>query len=969
MSDTPVNSLIADVLKFQYNPAAIQSAVIKKLDEAMNGTMTIVDPSNPFVFCLESAAVLTAAFMTKNQNSTRKQYPFSAQNVEDLYDHMSDKDYIDRFATPSKTKFSFIIPLEELLIRMVTDPSTGNKKITIPRNSYFTIANTNFSIQYPIEIRQLTHGGLQIVYDAEIESPLNVLETNFIDHEIRLGPEGEVLFFEIQAHQFDIITQTSTINAAVDFKLDINLNNYFYYARVYVQDVASKWVEIKTTHSEQIYDPAVPTAVIKVIDDVVRVSIPQIYTGEGALTGSVRIDIYQTKGPMELTLWEYPPTAFAATWLAIDKSEEDIYTAPLKTIRTMLLYSDKTVTGGSMPLEFEALRSRVIKNAIGSPTLPITNVQIESKLEREGYQIVKNIDNLTNRVFLATRNMPTPVDDNLITSAASSIETLQVTMETAIFNNSIIDNGESITITPDTLFKITDGIISIVSNEEMVYLNSLPVNVKAITITNGNYLYTPFHYVLDATGTEFSSRPYYLDRPVVETKLFVTENDTTLYQVGTRSYDVFKTATGYKLQVITQSSSNFIELDDSLIHVQLGYVPQYEKDKAFLNGTLVETLEDGERVYEFNLNTTFNIDSNNNLALDNFALYTPDVKKTFASLLTNFDIVYATSSAKANTWQVGKVDLGLGGFILPANTYGITQETLRVRFGNALPTLWARARSILSSLPYRTWEVDVPAVYEDDVFLLDASGSSITIDGSGNAVVNYLHRKNDPILDTDGTAIMRHQKGDLVLDSSGNPILIGQRSIIRQIDIVVIEAAYVFATDLSTINYRKTMTRTIVDWITNDLTKISDKLLEQTRLYFYPKTTLGTIEVMTGNGVVKTINAGQSFGVDLYLSGASYSNQALRERLTKTTIKVISEQIKLPTVSLDAISAALRAQYGNDVISVQVNGLGGSENITTLTVVDDANRCSIRKRLVALPDDTLIVEEDVNLNFIRHELK
>ena len=115
---TPVNSLMADVSLYQYNPGLIQRSVLSKLSDAMNGTLEIVDPTNPFVFSLESASVLTAAAMVKNEANTRKQYPYSAQDEEDLYLHMSDKDYIDRFATPSSTTFSILIPKEELLVRM-----------------------------------------------------------------------------------------------------------------------------------------------------------------------------------------------------------------------------------------------------------------------------------------------------------------------------------------------------------------------------------------------------------------------------------------------------------------------------------------------------------------------------------------------------------------------------------------------------------------------------------------------------------------------------------------------------------------------------------------------------------------------------------------------------------------------------------------------------------------------------------
>lgn len=53
---------------------------------------------------------------------------------------------------------------------------------------------------------------------------------------------------------------------------------------------------------------------------------------------------------------------------------------------------------------------------------------------------------------------------------------------------------------------------------------------------------------------------------------------------------------------------------------------------------------------------------------------------------------------------------------------------------------------------------------------------------------------------------------------------------------------------------------------------------------------------------------------------------------------------------------------------MQLSGLGGTLNLPALTILDDANRCSIRKRLVALSDDSLIVEEDVSISFVLHEL-
>lgn len=969
MADNSVSKLVKNALDYQFNPALIQRAVLSTLTEITNGEKTVVDPTSPFVFCIESAACLTAGFMMGNEALNRKQYSRSAQTPEDLYLHMSDRDYVNRFAIPATTRFTLALALEEVLAKMVADPSTGIRKLVIPRNTFFSVADINFSLQYPIEIRQLAHGGLQVVYDVDVVSPLQALPTNVIQHEIRRNAESEWLFFEFDVQQFAIINQTSTLNAAIDFKLDVAFDDQYYFTRVYVENAAGNWTEIATTHSDQVYDVLTPTAVLRVIDKTVTIKIPQIYTGTGLLNKGIRIDVYQTKGPINLNLGEYPFTAYSAVWQAYDKADNTIYTAPLKTFRTVVTYSDKVVSGGSNALSFEELRLRVIQNAIGAPQLPITNVQAEVVLRNQGYQVVKNIDNITNRVFQATKEMPTPIDTKLITAAAASIETVLMSLKDAVQVSSVIDNGASVTLTPNTLYRNLDGIISMVTTDHLNFLLGLSSEKRALQVTQGNYLYTPFHYVLDSTNNAFESRPYHLDNPEILTKLFVTENDSTMIQVGTAAYGMTRTPTGYQIQIVTQSGDGYKALGDDQVHVQLAYIPAGEKDRAYLNGTLIGKTEAGERSYVFDLSTNFNVDKNDNLQLSEFKLYTTEPRLTGSPLLTEFDLIYSTSAIMASQWRPDAVDQTLGRFLLPSRIAGISHEKLRVRFGYALKTLWAQCRSVISSVPFQTYVMDVPRLYEKNIYERDANGASISFDAQGKPISVILHAKGTPVLDATGTPVFQHRRGDVVLDGNGDPVTTDTRGMLRQIDIMLIEGVYWFATDLTATAYRSTLTASVVNWLTSDLAELEKQLLDQTRIYFYPKTTLGAINVLTGDGIVKSINAGQAFRLGLYVTKAVYANADLRERLMKATISTISEQLKGTTVSLDSITTALRAQYGNDVISVQISGLGGDLNLPALTITDDADRCSIRKRLAALPDDSLIVEEDITIDFIQHEIR
>lgn len=969
MTDS-VQTLLADISKYRYNPAGIQKSALNILREVTQGKIDVVDPTNPVVFCLEASAVNTAAFMVENKTLNRKQYPFAAQTPEELYPHMSDKDYADRFAVPATTKILFLINQDELLSKLVAEPgNTGIRKLVIPRNTYVTVAeNLVFSIQYPVEIRQMAHGGLQIVHIADQLSPIKQLTTNLIPWNIITSDEGiKYVGFELEVQQFNIITRTAPVNTATGFKTEVELTQQYYYCRVWIDNADGTYTEIKTTHTDEVYDSREVTAVLKVIDNIVEIKIPQVYMTMGLLNKSLRIDVYQTKGPINIALGNYSPDQFVVSFHSQNKAEINEYVTPLSTLRSLIASSQRIASGGNDAMSFEDLRERVIRNAIGSPDLPITNVQVESALKRQGYQVVKNIDNITNRVFLATRSMPDPdVDSDLITAAAAGINKLSVKLSEAVLIDTVIDNGDLITFSPDTLYRLSGGILQLVPTSEVQTLKALPPDQLAIVTSNGGYMYSPFHYVLDSTGSEFNIRPYYLDNPQVETRSFVAENDTTLLQVSTKSHLLQKTETGYKLRIQTSSSDAFKALSDDEVFVQLAYLPSGDTERAYLFGELVGKVDD-ERIYEFDLSTNYSINSKHEMGMLKFQMYDDSERVVNLPILTTFDILYSTDVIMGPQWQASVIDRKLGLFQLPPNTKAVTHEQLTIRLGHYLEHLWARARSVVSEENYERWATDVPALYESDVYERDpVTGAAFTI-VNGELVYNIIHRTGDPVVDADGNPVYKFRKGDVKFDAYGAPIVSNSRSMMRQMDLFLVEGTYYFATNQVSIDYRKKLVHTVVDWLTDDLPNMGDNLLEQTQIYFYPTTTLGSVDVLFGSGLVTTINAGQSFEVTLYVTGSVYSNMELRATMTRRTIEIISEMLKNKIVSMSDIVNQLRTQYESDVISLDIRGLGGSSNYSVLTMIDDANRLSIRKKLVSRNDETLALEEAVVVNFVRHE--
>lgn len=964
---TDSKTWLANIDRIRYNPSAIQRLSLSSLEAAMGGNLDIVDPTNPFVFLMEASSINAAAAMIDNEANTRKQYPSMALTEDELYLHMSDIDYAGRFASPARTTFTILLGKEELYNRVVNTGVGNVRKLTIPRHTEFTIAGVKFTMQYPIDIRVMAHGGLQIVYDVDNLSPLQTLSTNIVDWTVVNIQGVEFIKLDIPVSQFEITPQYGQLNNATGFNKTFSYSNQFYYARVFAAQADGSWKEIRTTHTDQVFDPLVPTAVLKVTAGKLNVSIPQVYLTTQLVNTELRVDIYTTRGPLDMILGNYQMNNFTVRWVDLDGTASSKFVAPLSSYATMAIYSDSVVSGGANGLSFEKLRERVMLNAMGVPNLPITNVQLTSRLEDLGYQTVKDVDNITNRQFLATRVLPKPTDDSVVSGAGCTIQTLSASMVDLAAMDTVRDNGNRITILPKTLYQNINGLLQIVPTVAINALMANPLDVRARKINESRYLYSPFHYVLDMNDDRFDLRGYYLDAPSIEAKSFVEENDTVGIEVGTGSYKIERVDNGYKLTVVCRSSDAWKALSDEQALCQLSYIPTGEKDRAYLNGELVATL-DGERMYQFDLETNYDIDAIDNIIVTNFSMYNDPERKHPTPLTTDFDIMYIAADIDLTGMATTTIDKEMGKELLPEIVIGISRERLKVRLGDALHRLWTASRSVVSSLDYQRYAADVPALWEETVFQRDpvTGALDLTVDGEGNVQYVILHNQGDPVLDENGDPVIKWHKGDPILDGSGEPLVISSRKMVRQCDLFLIDGVYWFATEAAAVAYRDSLPVTVVNWLRDDITTVSQFLLEQTNLFFYPKSTLGQVSVIVKEDQQSTVTAEQSFSVVYYLTGQAYRDTELRTSLSKMAIETINEVLQNQTVTTNEMVSKLTAKAGGDAIAVEISGLGGSNPQAAMTLEDNSARLSIKKVAVALADGTIGVADDVAVTFLQH---
>ena len=955
--------LMGEIDRFKFNPSQIQRVILSKLSKTTDGKVDIVDPTNPFVFLLDSIAYSTAAAIIESESNLRKQYPIIAQSEDHIYPHMSDRDYINRFSTPVSTQFNIMVNYQSLLQVMVDNPTQECKMITIPRDSTINIAGTVFTIHYPIDIKLYYNNILQVSYNNDITHPLHRLQTNIIDHEYRQDSDGVVwLDFKVDASQYRTKSTTFSVELSTPFSKEIPFMDHFYYARVFHLK-NEQWIELNTTHTDQTFAHNKPTALLKVIEDTLQVYIPPVYVRSNLIGSEVRVDIYSTLGTFETNFSNYRIDDFQIIMDPIDE-ERDVtqYSNATNDLAGLYCFSSAVISGGSDPLTFEQLKDRVIDNAFGDAKLPITNVQIEANIETKGFNLVKNVDVLTNRIFLATRYLPKPLNEDLITPASMTISTLSTTMESLSDNPYVVSNYNRATILSEAMYVVNNGIIDFYPKAALQSIHNLTGTSLVDVVNQTKFMYSPFYYVLDNSLDEFELRAYHLDDPVLSGFSFVAQNPKSELVVNTEFYGIEKVREGYKLSIQTKSSDVYKKMGDQFLHCQLAFMPPGESKYGYLNGNIVGRTADGERVFEFLIRTNHDIDSNDRMALTNFSMFTQEELLLTTDLKQSFMILYSTHSVPVD-YTPDVLDSLVGRFLVPSNTIAITRESITLTLGNRLKHMWTQSRSALGGGEYAVYTTDIPLLYEEDVYEIDPVTGSIF---NYRMDYNKLHSRGDVVLSDDGEPIYKHRKGDIFL-VDGKPVPVNEETTIRYVDMLFIDGTYRFASDEKYQLYMREVRRIIKEWVVETLDDVSEVLLEQTRIYFYPYRSVGKVDVLVSDDEVVKIDADQSFVIDLYVPSTIYLDSRVRAELERIVILTLDSKIKQRTVSISEITSILRSQFGSSVISFRLSGLGGERNYETVTMMGSSDSLSLRKQLVDLEDGTFYVREAVKFNFIKYQ--
>lgn len=979
------------------SPARVIPSIFNDIEKTFDqGFGTLNGSGHPFAYAIDLIVGTNFNLISRLGDTEARTYPVHARNISDLAKVMSDEDWYGVFADPSETGVRFIIS-EESLDRFSVrydnvDGTLDNsyRKLVIPADTQIMIADIPFLLENPVEIRVMDHGGYQVVYDSTRQSPFKPLSSNTPEVDYLNIDGRQYLAIHLPIRQL-LITEfpNRAVNEVAGFREQIQFTDSLYAVRAWlVPEGSNVRTEMSVVYNNDIFDPTFPTLTIDLEDTngttdlgtgSFTASLPSVYTQNGLGIGRITILIYTTKGAYYRDLTTLKSQYHTAAYYnyANDKGKLNIYEAPFRTIgEGVVIDSIAPITGGRNALTFPELKTRQIYG-YRKRLIPVSNTDVSEFLLSNGYSSIKSIDQVTSRLYRVTKNLPLQdnklYQDDSVTRFNSSMGThvgsILTSLEQLIGSGWGIDNGRRVTIPARSAFDITQQTPAIIPRNDYNTLMGLSNQGKIDALTNKTLCYNPFAYVIDTTQSRASCRIYRLNKPDIRYQTFRWENVNLGVQVGVGAINIKSTQFTYEIDIETQSSDDYKKLDDDIVGIQLSLTPIGTTSPATMRAEYRGRTEKGERLFRFVIPTRYDVDSNNQIDLGGFNQFGRPQVTTYIDLSTtaNFIFTYSGNNQQLRSESDMKVDQTL----FSTTTIAMVDTDYALELGRQLKSMYTRIRPVTGPAMYRKYDVDIPSIYEqteyeyETVIVNGKPMQQLKIDPvTGLPIIT--HKKGDQVFTPEGKPVYKFLKGQTVYDTEGNPVLLEPRKMLYYWDFIGFDFNYIVSQDDYDTIYMDRVDDFFVDEVVAQLDEFNKITLDETKLVFKPRSTMGFTRCIINEAVERMLKTDLSFSITYSLTREGLRNQNLKDNLGISTHRLINTELMDETVSLSEIIQSLKDAGGSDVIDVQVKATSGTTGIEIVTNVDNTNGFSVRKVLEQTADRFLTIKEDIDIQFKRH---
>lgn len=816
-------------LQLYANPMLLQDKVLTLFENHVFDKKQVLDGNNVFTFGLEMEATMIASIVNEMSGAFESLYPERARTMRDLYRHMSDYDFVGVYATPSSATICLMLDRDWIIANAVSmGDGSGTSLIRIPANSTFTLGDSQFGIYYPINIEvkkkvldtgeiDLNNTLIRCTWDTSTVNPLYTVSSNIIEHRITITRNTTYLGIVIPVYQFVNTITKSDLISSTGFLQRYDYYDQFYAARVF-HWLNNTWNELPITLSDVVYNQDVATAKVKVLTDIaqVEVSIPQVYFSSGMIGNKLMVMVYTTKGNITSDLRGYSQDQFAASLMTNDDLADTTYSEMLRRIPTVFITPiSSAISGGRGQCTLASVKSRIV-NSAGSAGVLVTAAQLTEYLSELGFECTKYIDNITDRIWLAKRD----IKDSLGNTVASALYKTFISHD-VIDNTNKYDcivkmkDADSIMIMPNALFKwdTNTDCMKLLTTEEKIALSNTPVDQRLTELNTSTYMYTPYHVKLDCSYGNALTSPYQLFNPSIDKITFVSSNSQTSTQVSIYNIAVshLENGTGgYKVSLTLYKTNDLQTVTPAVATPTLTRnitailrVKNQSDVYCYIEGKYEGKNTSGYDILSFTLDTDYSIDDTGYIGTNSMTLVS-SVKTLSANynkipLEGEWDILFFVkkdliSESSANSVTVHNVPKA----IVDQDMVFVAQQCFTLTLGSSIPSLRTSVYATAASQSYKTHTTTTYATYGTDVYrrwddednsyddqlLTDDQWLKIQQDTGSNAPTEY--QGNAIITDSDGKHYLRisfnvgdvwynymtleteilHHSGDLILSSA-----------------------------------------------------------------------------------------------------------------------------------------------------------------------------------------------------------
>lgn len=959
-----------DLVRLANNPNRGINQIVDMIENNWyNGSVQMNSKSHPAVLCMDLILGTTHGFLNRLEDATSKLFLEHARNVSDLSRNMSDDQRFGLFANPATSTMQYAIA-ESSFMSIAKDVTTTQgkltvsyKKLLIAKDTVLDVNGYSFAVNNGVEIRWSEKGGWQAVYDEETNNPFSPIGTNLVEKDKKIVGSTTYRLFNIPVSQLAIKpTENITSNESSGCRGQIEYQDYLFGVRAFlVQN--GVLTEIRVTFDQDVFDPLTVTLALDLdtVNNVYKYEIPDVYISNKLGVGSLRIYTYTTKGALVKDFTETSPAAITPTYqdfrLGAGKLNE--FAAPLRNAGGVAWAMIEETTGGSNPLAFNDMKQALI-NDRRSRNTPITENNLEGKVETYGYSAVQVIDFLTGRSYSISKELPIQDNKGFYAPMSCYVGSHLASANDLVGAGVVLDNGQRITIPHNVLFNITTPTSVLVN--QLVKNSYLRMSGEQLVdmMSASTLVYTPFYYVLDMTNNQAVLRTYHLDAPVINNQNFKAENTALGFELGVGSIAIDHKDTGYVVTIVTKSNDAYKQLDNRQLGMQLSISPEDSSSMASLAGVLVAVTEDKERVWEFTLDSKFDVDVNDVIYFNNLHQFGTTQPSTGSKL--KLDMTFIFCFVGDAEFSKSDSDAKIDQTLFDESMVAIIETHYGVTFGKRMDSLYSRIRPLVGEAQYKRYGVDVPETYlvnkykKVDGELVFENGELVLEEKAGDIVYN-----------TNGTVRLLHRAIDIVMEN-GKPVELAPRDLKYHWDFIAFDGNYFFSNDTYDQTFAQETKDFFVNVIAKDMEAFGSESLDRTKLFYQPRSKLGYQKVVVNSNYESFLKQDLEFTVTYYLTTSGYKNQNLKDALQTSTPQVINLALYgSTTIGITNFVTGLMKDAGDQVVSVKLSALSGDTTVDVISNKDNLSGFSVRKELKLSGDGGTSVKEAIDVIFLPHD--